>query len=112
MRSVLQHNQYTFAAASLTVLVEEELVEAQAAGLLADEAVHVLSAMVVHGHSILERLDTRLQAEGHLGVAHRVSRGEIDRDMLADRTLAGKLDLARFMFINLIYFLNIYFRNA
>lgn len=61
--------------ASLTVLVEEELVEAQAAGLLADEAVHVLGAVVVHGHGVLEGLDARLQAEGHLGVAHRVSGG-------------------------------------
>lgn len=54
---VVTRNQYMLAA-SLTVLVEEELVEAQAAGFLANEAVNVLRAVVVHGHRILERLDT------------------------------------------------------
>lgn len=75
MNWVLTDNQYTLVA-SLTVLIEEELVEAQAAGLLADEAMHVLGAVVVYGHSILKRLDTRLQAEGHFGVSYRVSGGE------------------------------------
>lgn len=59
-------------ASTLTVLVQEELVEAQAAGLLADEAVHILGAMVVHGDGVLQRLHARLQAEGDLSVAHRV----------------------------------------
>lgn len=57
----------------LTVLVQEELVEAQAAGLLPDEAVHVLGAVVVHRDGVLQWLHTRLQAEGDLGVAYRVS---------------------------------------
>ena len=58
---------------SLTVIVEEELVEAQAARLLADEAVHVLCAVVVHGDGVLQRLHTRLQTERDLGVTHRKS---------------------------------------
>lgn len=56
----------------LTVLVQEQLVEPQPAGLLADEAVHVLGAVVVDGDGVLQRLHTRLQTEGDLGVSHRV----------------------------------------
>lgn len=41
---------------SLTLLIEKQLVEAQATRLLADEAVHVLRAMVVHSNGILQRL--------------------------------------------------------
>lgn len=41
----------------LTVLVQEELVESQAAGLFADEAVHVLRAVVVHGDGVLQGFD-------------------------------------------------------
>ena len=56
----------------LTILVQEKLVEAQAAGLLADEPVHVLGAVVVHSDGVLQGLDARLQAERDLSVAHRV----------------------------------------
>lgn len=56
----------------LTVLVQEELVESQAAGLFADEAVHILCAVVVHSDGVLQRFDTGLQAERNLGVAHSV----------------------------------------
>ena len=63
-----QHRQLTF-------LVQEELVEAQPAGLLPDEAVHVVRAVVVHGDGVLQGLDARLQAEGHLGVAYRMPVG-------------------------------------
>lgn len=62
----------------LTVLVQEELVEAQAAGLLADEAVHILGAVVVHGDGVLQRFDTRLQTEGDLGVADGVPETQTD----------------------------------
>lgn len=61
---------------SLTVLVQEQLVEAQAAGLFADEAVNVLGAVVVDGDGVFQRLHTRLQTEGNLGVAGRVSEGQ------------------------------------
>lgn len=61
---------------SLTVFVQEQLVEAQTAGLLADEAVHVLGAVVVHGDGVFQRLDTRLQAEGNLCVPNGVPGGQ------------------------------------
>lgn len=56
----------------LTILIQEELVEAQAAGLFADKAVHVLGAVVVHGDGIFQRFNAGLQAEGNLGVADSV----------------------------------------
>lgn len=56
----------------LTVLVQEELVESQPAGLLADEAVHVLGAVVVHGNGVFQRFNARLQTKGNLGVADGV----------------------------------------
>jgi len=60
---------------TLTVVIQEELIEAQAAGLLPNEAVHVLRAVVVNGDGVLQRLDAGLQAEGHLGVPGRVPAG-------------------------------------
>lgn len=60
----------------LTLLVQEELVEPQSAGLFADEAVHVLSAMVVDGDGVFQRLHTRLQTERNLGVADGVPEKE------------------------------------
>lgn len=57
----------------LTIFIQEELIKAQAAGLLPDETVHVLSAVVMDGNGVLQRLDARLQAERDLGVSHRVS---------------------------------------
>lgn len=56
----------------LTVFIQEQLVEAQAAGLFADEAVHVLRAMVVYGDGVFQRFYTRLQAEWNLRVANSV----------------------------------------
>lgn len=56
----------------LTVLVQEELVEAQAAGLFADEAMHVLSAVVVNSDGVFQRLHAGLQTEGNFGVADSV----------------------------------------
>lgn len=58
---------------SLTIFIQEELIKAQATGLLSNETVHVLCAVVVHSHCVLQRLDTRLQTEGDLGVAYCVS---------------------------------------
>lgn len=40
-----------------TVFIQKELVEAKPAGLLPDETVHILGAVVVHGDGVLERLD-------------------------------------------------------
>lgn len=62
----------------LTVLVQEELVEAQAARLFADEAVHVLRAVVVDGDGVFQRLHARLQTERDLGVADGVPEEEAD----------------------------------
>lgn len=56
----------------LTVFIQEELVEAQAAGLFADEAVHVLGAVVMHGDGVFQRFNTRLQAEWNLCVTNSV----------------------------------------
>lgn len=56
----------------LTVLVQEELVEAQAAGLFADEAMYVLGAVVVNGDGVFQRLHAGLQTEGNFGVADSV----------------------------------------
>lgn len=56
----------------LTVFIQEQLVEAQAAGLFADETVHVLGAVVVHGNGVFQRFYTRLQAEWNLCVANSV----------------------------------------
>lgn len=56
----------------LTLLVQEELVESQTAGLFADEAVHVLGAVVVNGDGVLQRLNAGLQTERNLGVANSV----------------------------------------
>lgn len=56
----------------LTVFIQEELIEAQATGLLANEAVHVLGAVVVDGDGVLERLDAGLKAEWDLGISGRV----------------------------------------
>lgn len=72
----------------LTVLVQEELVEAQAAGLLANEAVHVLGAVVMHGDGVLQWFDARLQTEGDLGVADGVP--ETQTDMFTGRSLAAE----------------------
>lgn len=60
-------------AKRLTLFVQEELVKAQAAGLLPDEAVHVLRAVVVNGDGVLQRLHAGLQTEGDLGVSDGVS---------------------------------------
>ena len=57
----------------LTVFIKEQLVKPQAAGLLADETVHILCAVVINGHSVLQRLDTGLQTEGDLGITDCVS---------------------------------------
>ncbi len=62
----------------LTLLVQEELVESQTAGLFADEAVHVLSAVVVNGDGVFQRLNARLQTERDLGVAGGVPEEEAD----------------------------------
>lgn len=62
----------------LTVLVQEELVESQAAGLFADEAVHVLGAVVVYCDGVFQRFNTRLQTERNLGVADSVPETETD----------------------------------
>lgn len=56
----------------LTVFIQEQLVEAQAAGLFANETVHVLRAMVVYGNGVFQRFNTRLQAEWNLCVANSV----------------------------------------
>lgn len=56
----------------LTVFIQEELVEAQAAGLFANEAVHVLGTVVMHSDGVFQWFDTRLQAERNLCVAHSV----------------------------------------
>lgn len=56
----------------LTVIIQEELVEAQAAGLFADEAVHVLCAVVMHSDGVFQWFNTRLQAERNLCVANSV----------------------------------------
>lgn len=56
----------------LTIIIQEELVEAQAAGLFANEAVHVLGAVVVNGDGVFQWLHARLQTKGHLGVTYRV----------------------------------------
>lgn len=79
----------------LTVLVQEELVESQAAGLFADEAVHVLRAVVVHGDGVLQGFDARLQAEGDLGVAHGVPAKQMIGSACAGewRRFFGKLGL-------------------
>lgn len=58
----------------LTIFIEEKLIKAQTTGLLPYETVHVLSAVIINSNGILERLDTRLQAERNLGVSHRVSK--------------------------------------
>lgn len=62
----------------LTLLVQEELVESQAAGLFADEAVHVLGPVVVNGDGVFQGLNAGLQTEGDLGVADSVPEGETD----------------------------------
>lgn len=62
----------------LTLLVQEELVESQTTGLFADEAVHVLGAVVVNGYGVFQRLNTRLQTERDLGVADGVPEEEAD----------------------------------
>lgn len=63
----------------LTLLVQEELVESQAAGLFADEAVHILGAMVVNGDGVFQGLNAGLQTEGDLGVANSVPEDETDK---------------------------------
>ena len=62
----------------LTILVQEELVESQTAGLFADEAVHVLCAVVVNSNGIFQRLNTRLQTERDLGVSNCVPEEQTD----------------------------------
>lgn len=57
----------------LTIFIKKELVKAQAAGLLADETVHILCAVVINGHGVLQRLDTGLQTEGDFGITDCVS---------------------------------------
>lgn len=84
----------------LTVLVQEQLVEAQPAGLLADEAVHVLGAVVVNGDGVFQRLDARLQAERNLGVA----------DGVPKRDTSDLPDVCCFLLVKQIH--NLYFRGA
>lgn len=57
----------------LTVFIQEELIKAQATGLLPDETVHVLRAVVINGNGVLQRLDTGLQTERDLGISNCVS---------------------------------------
>lgn len=61
---------------SLTIFVQEKLIEAQATGLLPNETVHILCAVVVDSNSILQRLDTGLQTEGDFCVSYSVSTNE------------------------------------
>lgn len=56
----------------LTVFIQEQLVESQTTGLFANEAVHVLGAVVVNSDGVFQRFDTRLQTERNLGVANSV----------------------------------------
>lgn len=58
---------------TLTVFVKREFVEPESAGLFAHKVVSELAAQVVDGDGVLQRLHTRLQTEGDLGVTHRVS---------------------------------------
>lgn len=60
-------------AQALTVFVKREFVEPESAGLFAHKVVSELAAQVVDGDGVLQRLHTRLQTEGDLGVTHRVS---------------------------------------
>lgn len=60
-------------ARRLTFFIQEELVKAQAAGLLPDETVHVLRAVVVNCNGVLQRFHAGLQAEGDLRVSDGVS---------------------------------------
>lgn len=77
----------------LTFLVQEELVEPQAAGLLANEAVDVVGAVVVHGDGVFQRLHARLQAEGDLRVAHRVPEKKKKRKPFSRLWVCGLLQL-------------------
>lgn len=67
----------------LTILIQEELVETQAAGLLPNEAVHVLRAVVVNGDGVLEGLHAGLQTEGDLSVSYCVSTKVIKADRMS-----------------------------
>lgn len=61
---------------TLTLVVEGQFVEPEPAGFFAHKLVRALGAEVVQGHGVRQRLHTRLQAEGNLGVACRVSAGK------------------------------------
>lgn len=56
----------------LTVFIQEQLVESQATGLFANEAVHVLCAVVMNSNGVFQWFHTRLQTERNLGVANGV----------------------------------------
>lgn len=58
---------------ALTVFVQREFVEPESTGLFAHKVVSELAAQVVDGDGVFQRLHARLQTEGDLGVAHRVS---------------------------------------
>lgn len=57
----------------LTVFIQEELIKAQTTGLLPNETVHILCAVVVNSDGVLQRLDAGLQTEGNLGISNCVS---------------------------------------
>lgn len=80
----------------LTVLIQEELVESQAAGLFADEAVHILGAVVVYGDGIFQRFNTRLQTERNLGVADSVPETETDITVHKGSALKGEINCCWF----------------
>lgn len=75
----------------LTVLVQEELVESQTAGLFADKAVDVLCAVVVDGDGVFQWLDARLKTEGNLGVADSVPKTRRHKSIIC--TLTHNLQL-------------------
>lgn len=56
----------------LTIFIQEQLIKAQATGLLANEAVHMLRAVVIDSDGVLKRLDAGLKTERDLGVSNRV----------------------------------------
>lgn len=57
----------------LTIFIQEELIKSQTTGLLPNETVHVLCAVVIDSNGVLQRLDTGLQTERDLRVSNCVS---------------------------------------